>query len=56
MIRQISRKVGGLRNLVFIGIFFVLVLVLLLDIYVVDKILEPIEYFYLFFAKFSGFF
>ena len=50
MTRQISRKVGGLRNLMFIGTLLVLVLVILLDIYVIDKILEPLEYFYLFFA------
>ena len=48
--RQISRKVGGLRNLIFIGSLLVLVLVLLLDIYLVDQILEPMGYFYLFFA------
>ena len=47
---QISNKVGGLRNLVFIGALLVLGLILLLDIYLVDKILEPLGYFYLFFA------
>jgi len=50
MIRQISSKVGGLRNFIFIGTLLALVIVLLLDIYVVDEILEPLEYFYLFFA------
>lgn len=50
MIRKIGSKVGGLRNLIFIGTLLVLILVLLLDIYVADKILEPLEYFYLFFA------
>jgi len=50
MIRQISRKVGGLRNLIFIGTLLVLVLVILLDIYVIEKILDPLEYSYLFFA------
>ena len=50
MIRQISDKVGGLKNLIFIGALLLLVLVLLLDIYVVDHILKPIGYFYLFFA------
>jgi len=50
MIRHISSKVGGLRNLIFIVTFLGLVIVLLLDIYVVDEILEPLEYFYLFFA------
>lgn len=48
--RQISKKVGGLKNLIFIGSLLVLVLILLLDIYLVGKILEPLEYFYLFFA------
>jgi peptide/nickel transport system permease protein len=47
---QISTKIGGLRNLIFISALLVLVLVLLLDIYAVDQILEPLEYFYLFFA------
>ncbi len=47
---QISSKVGGLRNLIFIGTLLVLILVLLLDIYVVDQILEPLAYFYLLFA------
>ncbi len=50
MIKQISSKVGGLRNLIAICAFLVLVAVLLLDIYLVEKILEPLEYFYLFFA------
>ncbi len=50
MIRQISSKVGGLKNLIAISTLLVLVLVLLLDIYLVDQILEPLGYFYLFFA------
>ena len=50
MIRQLSSKVGGPRNLIFIGTLLVLILVLLLDIYLLDRILEPLEYFYLFFA------
>jgi peptide/nickel transport system permease protein len=50
MIRQISNKVGGLKNLILIGTLLVLGLILLLDIYVVDQILEPMGYFYLFFA------
>lgn len=50
MIRQISNKVGGLKNLIFISALLVLFLVLLLDIYLVDQILEPMGYFYLFFA------
>ncbi|MFC1864539.1 ABC transporter permease [Chloroflexota bacterium] len=50
MIKQISNKVGGLRNLIFLGTLLVLILILLLDIFVVDRILEPLAYFYLFFA------
>jgi len=50
MMGQISSKVGGLRNLIFIGMLLVLGLILLLDIYLVDKIFEPLGYFYLFFA------
>jgi len=48
--RQISSKVGGLRNLIFMVMFLVVILMLLLDIYLVDQILEPLGYFYLFFA------
>jgi len=48
--RQISSKVGGMRNLIFIGTLLVLILVILLDIYLVDQILEPMGYFYLLFA------
>jgi len=47
---QISRKIGGMRNLIFAGTLLALVMVLLLDIYVFDQILEPLEYFYLLFA------
>jgi len=50
MIRQISSKVSGLKNLIFIGALLILIIILFLDIYVADKILEPLEYFYLFFA------
>ncbi|MFC2066998.1 ABC transporter permease [Chloroflexota bacterium] len=50
MIKRISNKVGGLRNLIFMGTLLVLISVLFLDIYVVDEILEPLGYFYLFFA------
>ncbi|MFC1901436.1 ABC transporter permease [Chloroflexota bacterium] len=50
MIRKISSKIGGLKNFIFIGALLLLILVLLLDIYTVDKILEPLGYFYLFFA------
>ena len=48
--RRISRKIGGTRNLIFIGTLLVLGLLVLLDIYLVDRILEPLGYFYLFFA------
>ena len=41
MIRRISNKVGGLRNLLFIGALLALTLVLLLDIFVVHQILSP---------------
>ncbi|MFC1954061.1 ABC transporter permease [Chloroflexota bacterium] len=47
---RIRSRVGGTRNLIFIGALLVLMLVLLLDIYVEDKIFEPLGYFYLFFA------
>jgi len=50
MIKEISKKVGGPRNLVFLGTLVVLVLVFILDIYTVDRILEPLEYFYMLFA------
>jgi peptide/nickel transport system permease protein len=50
MIRQIGNKVGGIRNLVVISILLVLILIFLWDIYSEDKILEPLEYFYLLFA------
>jgi peptide/nickel transport system permease protein len=50
MIRKISRKVGGMRNLIFLGVLLALVVVIFLDVYVVDKILEPVEYFYLVFG------
>ncbi len=48
--RIISRKVGGLRNLIFVGTLLVLILIIFLDIYLIDQILDPFEYFYLFFA------
>ena len=48
--RQISSKIGGTRNLIFVGMLLVLILILLLDIYLVDQILAPLEYFYLFFT------
>ncbi|HUU65443.1 MAG TPA: ABC transporter permease [Dehalococcoidales bacterium] len=46
---RISRKVGGLRNLIFIGLLLVLILIFLLDVYLVDQILEPLGYFYVLF-------
>ncbi len=50
MMRIISRKVGGLRNLIFIGTLLVLSSIIFLDIYLIDQILDPFEYFYLFFG------
>jgi peptide/nickel transport system permease protein len=50
MMGRISNKVGGLRKLLFLGALLALTLVLLLDIFVVPQILQPLEYFYLFFA------
>ena len=47
---QMSNKVGGLRNLIFIGTLLVLISVFLLDIYLVDQILEPLGYFYVLIA------
>ena len=48
--RRISRKVGGLRILIFIGLLLVLILIFLFDVYLVDQILEPLGYFYVFFT------
>jgi peptide/nickel transport system permease protein len=48
MAKQISSKFGGRRNLIFIGGLFALTVVLLLDIYLVDQILEPMGYLGLF--------
>ena len=50
MVRQISSKVGGRKNLIFIGSLLALTSVLLLDIFVVDRIMPPLGYFYLLFA------
>jgi len=50
VIRQLSSKVGGLRNLIFIGALLVLGLVILLDVYLVERILKPLGYLYLFIA------
>ena len=47
---RISRKVGGLRNLIFIGLLLVLILIFLFDVHLVDQILEPLGYFYVFFT------
>jgi len=48
--RRISRKVGGLRNLIFISMLLALIFLFLVDIYLVDQILEPLGYFYLLFV------
>ncbi len=53
---QISSKVGGMRNLIFIGLLLVLGLIFLLDIYLVDHILGPLGYFYLFFGILVAFY
>ena len=50
MVRQISSKVGGRKNLIFIGSLLALTSVLLLDVFVVDRIMPPLGYFYLLFA------
>jgi peptide/nickel transport system permease protein len=50
MLGKISSKVGGLKNLIFIATLLVLVIILFLDIYLVDQILEPLEYLYLLLA------
>ena len=39
-----------MKNLIFIGGLIALCLVILLDIFLVDRILEPAGYFYLFLA------
>ncbi len=48
--KRISRKVGGLRNLIFISMLLALIFLFLVDIYLVDQILEPLGYFYLLFV------
>ena len=53
---QISSKVGGMRNLIFIGLLLVLGLIFLLDIYLVDHILGLLGYFYLFFGILVAFY
>ena len=50
MTGRISNKVGGLRNLLFLGALLALTLALLLDIFIAQQILKPLEYFYLYFA------
>ncbi|MDP3879183.1 MAG: ABC transporter permease [Dehalococcoidales bacterium] len=47
---KISRRVGGRRNLIVLCALLGLVLFLLGDVYLFGGILEPLEYFYLFFA------
>ncbi len=56
MIRQISRKVGGPRNLIFTGTVLVLVITLMVDIYIRAEIMAPTTYFYLFFADAAVFY
>jgi len=46
-IKLIARKVGGVRNLILILVAAFLGLTLLLDIFVVEKILDPIVYLYI---------
>ena len=41
---------GGRRHLIFSGLMLVLLFILLLDLFVVDRIFDPFTYFYLFFA------
>ncbi|MEE9400246.1 MAG: ABC transporter permease [Dehalococcoidales bacterium] len=45
-----SNNIGRMRHRIFIFLLLVLILVILLDIYVVDQILEPLGYFYVFFT------
>ncbi len=47
-IKNIARKVGGVRNLIFILLAAFLGLTLLLDIFVVEKIFGPLVYLYIF--------
>jgi peptide/nickel transport system permease protein len=48
--RQISHRLGGLRNVIFLALMLALLGVFLVDIYRPGKLLEPLEYLYLFFA------
>jgi len=47
--RQIGSRLGRVRHLAFLVVSLSLLAVLLLDIYLVDRILQPLDYFYLFF-------
>jgi len=46
-VNNIARKVGGIRNLLFIILAVGLSLTLLLDIFVVEKIFGPLAYLYI---------
>lgn len=46
-IKQLSAKVGGIKNLILIPLAALWLLTLLLDIFVVDKIFSPLGYLYL---------
>ena len=48
--RRLSELIGGRRNLLFSGLLLALLIIFLLDLFVVDRILEPFVYFSLFFA------
>ena len=56
MIRKISSKFGELKNLIMAGALLVLLITFLLDIYIENKILEPLAYFYLLFAIIGTFY
>ncbi len=56
MLTKIGNKVGGLRNLLFLCALMLLALVMVLDIYAVDRILEPLGYFYIVFALLAIFY
>ena len=47
-VNNIARKVGGIRNLLFIILVAALSLTLLLDIFIVEKIFDPLVYLYIF--------
>ena len=50
MTGRIGSKIGGMKNLIFTGAFLLLILVSLLDLYLIDQILKPLGYFYIFFS------